>query len=238
MGDRREVMSKVTLYLMRHGQTIINKAERVQGWCDGVLTEEGIEVAENVAYALRDIEFKAVYSSDLGRAIKTARIVLKENISSENVELIELPELREVYFGKYEGEKEIIMMNDILKHLNLKSFDEIFKFSDSGRAFTDSCAALDETKKAENYDQVIERIMKAINLICTKVEGNGGGNVLVVVHGGILMNLLENLDNNLELTGIDNSSISLVEYEDGIFNVVSVNDLSYYNKGLEIRNKL
>lgn len=25
---------------MRHGQTILNKANRTQGWCDGVLTKE------------------------------------------------------------------------------------------------------------------------------------------------------------------------------------------------------
>ena len=70
---------KTILYLMRHGQTIINKAGRVQGWCDGVLTENGIEVAEDVALGLRNIKFNGVYSSDLGRAVKTAKIIIKAN---------------------------------------------------------------------------------------------------------------------------------------------------------------
>ena len=66
---------EVKIYLMRHGQTILNRAGRTQGWCDGVLTKEGIEVAVNVGFGLRDVEFKNVYSSDLGRARKTAQIV-------------------------------------------------------------------------------------------------------------------------------------------------------------------
>jgi len=65
---------KVNLYLMRHGQTILNKAKRTQGWCDWVLTKEGIEVAVNVVFGISDIKIKSAYSSDLGRAVKIARI--------------------------------------------------------------------------------------------------------------------------------------------------------------------
>ena len=92
---------------MRHGKTILNKAERIQGWCDGVLTKEGIEVAINTGIGLRDVKFKAAYSSDLGRAVKTIRIIIKENKASANLQLKELKGLREAYFGKYEGELEV-----------------------------------------------------------------------------------------------------------------------------------
>ena len=29
------------LYLMRHGQTLFNTLNRIQGWCDSPLTEKG-----------------------------------------------------------------------------------------------------------------------------------------------------------------------------------------------------
>ena len=115
------ISKEVKIFLMRHGETILNKAGRTQGWCDGILTKEGIEVAVNVGFGLRDIKFKSVYSSDLGRARKTAQIVIKENKASKDLKLQEREGLREVYFGKYEGEIDKMMFNDILNYLNVTS---------------------------------------------------------------------------------------------------------------------
>ena len=36
------------LYLMRHGQTLFNTLNRIQGWCDSPLTEKGREQARQV----------------------------------------------------------------------------------------------------------------------------------------------------------------------------------------------
>jgi probable phosphoglycerate mutase len=226
---------KVILYLMRHGQTIINKAGRVQGWCDGVLTDDGVIVAENVALGLSDIEFKSVYSSDLGRAIKTARIIVNANKVNNKLTVNEIPELREMYFGKYEGEKEKLMFKDIFGYLNVKSFEEAFNIPDFGRAFADACASLDETGAAEGYDKLISRIMKGVNNIGEEILEAGGGNALVVVHGGMLRNLLKEFDEKANIENIENSSVSLVEYENGSFKVLSVNDMSYKEKGESMR---
>ncbi|MDK6292868.1 phosphoglycerate mutase family protein, partial [Aerococcus urinae] len=39
-------MSKgVSIYFMRHGQTYLNKYNRMQGWCDAPLTDQGIRDA-------------------------------------------------------------------------------------------------------------------------------------------------------------------------------------------------
>lgn len=228
---RCENDNKVILYLMRHGQTIINKAERVQGWCDGILTEEGIEVAKNVAVGLSDIEFKAVYSSDLGRAVKTARIVVAANRTSSNLKVKEVEELREAYFGKYEGEMESVMAIDMLKYLKMNSFEEAMKIPDFYKVYADTCAAIDETGMAENYDTLIKRVKKAIVDISKEVSSQGGGNVLIVAHGGMLMTLLKTLDISLNIGIIENSSISKVEYNNGEFKVLSVNDLSYKERG-------
>ncbi|MCT8977024.1 histidine phosphatase family protein [Clostridium sp. CX1] len=222
---------RVILYVMRHGQTILNKAERTQGWCDGVLTAEGIEVAINVGLGLSDIKFKAAYSSDLGRAVKTARIVIKENIASANLELKELEGLREVYFGKYEGELEKVKFNDILNFLNVSSYEEAKEKYDFQREYVNSCAALDETKEAENYDTAIKRVMKSLEDICLENSNDNGGNVLIVGHGGIIRLIIDYIDKNFNLRNLDNSSISKIIYEDGNFKVESVNDNSFCEKG-------
>lgn len=226
---------KAVLYLMRHGQTIINKVGRVQGWCDGVLTEDGIEVAESVALGLRNIKFKGVYSSDLGRSVKTGKIIIKANKMKNRLEVKEVPELREIYFGKYEGEFEKLMFKDIFRYLNVKSFEEAFEIPDFGRAFVDACASLDETGDAESYDKLISRIMKGITKIGKQILADGGGNALIVVHGGMLRNFLKELDKNAKVDNIENSSISLVEYVNDKFNIVSINNMSYKEKGERIK---
>lgn len=227
--------NKVIFYLMRHGQTIMNKAGRVQGWCDGVLTDEGIEVAKDVAAGLRDIEFKAAYSSDLQRAVKTARIVIAENKASKNLKLKEIPELREVCCGKYEGEIEKIMFTDIMKYLNVASFSEIRSLGDFEKSYIDACAVLDETGQAENYDTLMTRVMKGLNFVGEENSQSGGGNILLVVHGGMLRALLKAINKNLCITDMDNCCINKLEYDNGNFKVLSVNDKSYKEKGEKLR---
>ncbi|GKX66567.1 sigF/sigE/sigG family sigma factor [Clostridium sp. TW13] len=227
---------KVILYLMRHGQTILNKARRTQGWCDAVLTKEGIEVAINAGLGLSDTNFKSVYSSDLGRAATTAGIVIKENKASEHLELRKLEGLREVYFGKYEGEHEEIMLRDILSYLNVSSFAEAEEKYDFQKEYCNVCATLDETNEAENYDSAISRVMRTMNAICSENAKDNGGNVLVVAHGGIIRLIIDHLDKSFNIREMDNAGISKIIYEDGKFTVESVNDSSYSEKGKAIRN--
>ena len=227
------ISKEVKIFLMRHGETILNKAGRTQGWCDGILTKEGIEVAVNVGFGLRDIKFKSVYSSDLRRARKTAQIVIKENKASKDLKLQEREGLREVYFGKYEGEIDKMMFNDILNYLNVTSIEEAEKKYEFQRAYCDTCAALDETKEAEDYNTAITRVMNELKQIC-KENSQEGGNILVVAHGGIIRLIIDYLDKSFNIRNIDNSSISMISYRDGEFKIESVNDNSYSEKGKEI----
>lgn len=229
--------AKVNLYLMRHGQTILNKAGRTQGWCDGVLTKEGIEVAVNVGLGLRDVQFKAAYSSDLGRAVKTASIVIRENRASKNLKLIELEGLREVYFGKYEGELEAVKLKDILDCLNVKSVKEAEEKYNFQKEYVNICATLDETKEAEDYETAINRVMKSLETICIENSNENGGNILVVSHGGIIRLIIDYLDKSFNIRNLDNSSISTLVYENGNFKVETVNDNSYCEKGKVIKTE-
>ncbi len=65
----------VRVLLARHGETEWNVEGRWQGQQDSRLTPRGVEQARGLARALADEDLAAVYSSDLGRAFETARLV-------------------------------------------------------------------------------------------------------------------------------------------------------------------
>ena len=88
------------LYLVRHGQTELNVQNILQGWQDSPLTERGREqaLATRTAFAAHGVAFDHVYSSPLGRARRTAELIVGEGRSIELVD-----DLREWHLGSLEG---------------------------------------------------------------------------------------------------------------------------------------
>jgi probable phosphoglycerate mutase len=66
----------MNLYVVRHGQTDLNKEKRIQGRKGLPLNETGIEQANIAKDLLKDIVFDFVYSSPLERAVQTAQIIV------------------------------------------------------------------------------------------------------------------------------------------------------------------
>ena len=56
-------------YIVRHGQTLLNSLDRAQGWADSPLTEAGKQMVADIGQKLKGIDFDAVYTSDMLRAI-------------------------------------------------------------------------------------------------------------------------------------------------------------------------
>lgn len=88
-----------TLYLVRHGETVDNVRQIMQGQTHGQLTEEGIRQAGAVRDKLRDIPFEAIIASDLKRSVDTARIIAEPH----GLEVIQTPLLRERDWGGFTG---------------------------------------------------------------------------------------------------------------------------------------
>ncbi|MEM7016361.1 MAG: histidine phosphatase family protein [Pseudomonadota bacterium] len=65
------------LIMVRHGETEWNLAGKMQGYLDSPLTETGLAQAKAAAKRLRFEQLDAIYSSDLGRARKTAKCIAK-----------------------------------------------------------------------------------------------------------------------------------------------------------------
>ena len=63
------------IYLVRHGETVDNACQIMQGQTQGCLNEKGREQARQVAQRLADEPIDAVVASDLRRAIQTAEYI-------------------------------------------------------------------------------------------------------------------------------------------------------------------
>ena len=88
-----------TILLVRHGETIDNARQIMQGQTQGDLNEKGREQARQVAERLSAEPIDAVVASDLRRAIQTAEIIAApHNLVVKTTEL-----LRERDWGSFTG---------------------------------------------------------------------------------------------------------------------------------------
>jgi broad specificity phosphatase PhoE len=86
-----------TFYIVRHGETENNRAERLSGWIDTALTEDGLKPTEKVIAKLSNLHIDEIYSSDMGRAFITAYILARGLDFAKEIK--RLPGLREVNYG-------------------------------------------------------------------------------------------------------------------------------------------
>ena len=70
-----DVTTETTILLVRHGETVDNARQIMQGQTQGELNERGREQARQVAERLAKEHVDAVIASDLLRAIQTAEII-------------------------------------------------------------------------------------------------------------------------------------------------------------------
>lgn len=89
----------MNLILIRHGETEWNRTGRCQGIADIDLNDTGRRQIEELAHSLRDADIRAVYSSDLMRALRTARQIASHHDLDVNID----KDLREMDQGDLEG---------------------------------------------------------------------------------------------------------------------------------------
>lgn len=93
------------IYLVRHGQTEFNQAQRLQGQRNSTLTELGVEQARRMGSHLKplvdDHDRWVMIASPLGRTVHTAEII-RETIGLKS-EITLDPRIQEVNVGDWEG---------------------------------------------------------------------------------------------------------------------------------------
>ncbi|MBU0636270.1 histidine phosphatase family protein [Candidatus Micrarchaeota archaeon] len=188
------------LFLVRNAETEWNTEKRLQGHQDSVLTGEGKQQSKRLAELLKNEHFDAAFSSDLGRAIDTAKTILE---SHAGIELHRKSELRERSHGIVQGmtQREAFKKYPELQKQRLKD-----KF-------------LFKNPKGESYEDALKRLMPFWEELKEKHAGN---NVLIVSHGGItrlLLSLTTNVSHE-EVLSIDQPHDCIYVIEDADSNAV------------------
>lgn len=147
-----------TFYLLRHGQTEWNVQGRPQGRLDSPLTGLGVRQARAHALTLSGVALTRAYVSPMGRAQRTARLVLE----GRNMPLEVLDDLAEVDAGEVSG---------------LERAERLARFPDFAAA-----RARDKYRTAfpggESYESASPRVLRALE----QIAADGPGEVLIVSH--------------------------------------------------------
>lgn len=162
----------VHFHYVRHGETMFNKEDRFQGWCDSPLTQRGIEQAKKAHDYLADVPFAFAACSTALRTRNTAKMILE----GRDIPLLPLKGLKEINVGTYEAWK-YTPNREILQPRSRQ-----VKWKDAG---------------GEDYEDIASRMRDTFALLYSRAKD--GEHVLTVSHGGyylILLTVLFGIDRN------------------------------------------
>lgn len=203
--------SGTEFYFVRHGETEVNKeAIRIGGesaWAE--LTERGKDQARALGHHLKSIEFDAYYTSDVIRTQQTVRYFFEArgNIYQKITRDHNLTEQSQ---GDWEGRIRTEVYTSEIK-------------SQLGWTFVPG-----DKIKGESQQQVAERM---VNWMKEKIKKHPSHRVCVFSHGLSIRYLVAELLNLNRETAyaipIDNTSITIIRYDDNAFFCPILNDTSH-----------
>ena len=203
------------VYFVRHGQTAANAGNVMQGQTDVPLDETGLLQADIVAERLKNFHFDVICSSDLSRALVTAKKIAR------NRDIIVTPQLREWNLGHWQGKSM-----DVIRDIYREEF-QIYKADDPAFTVVDGESSLDFKIRVETFMQQL-------------ASDYPGKTILCVSHGGFITKALKYV---LQIQSfqlrprIFNTSISCFSTPDhgSSWQLVFWNDASHLDAGLESR---
>ncbi|MBC7384575.1 MAG: histidine phosphatase family protein [Cryobacterium sp.] len=181
----------ILIYAFRHGQTDWNSEGRIQGHLDIPLNAVGKDEARRLAHGFRHLRCTQIVSSDLSRAMDTAKIALDEAHLQGWHPLLSLradPRLREINLGRLQG----------LTHVEIH---EQFGKELSGRLGVNILS--DEELRdlgSESADVLLERVTSSLfDVVHSREFSDSPGPIAVSTHGGILRRLLHEFGGMTEI---------------------------------------
>lgn len=196
------------LIAIRHGETEWNVQGREMGQMDSPLTERGTQQARAIANRLLRHRFVALYTSDLGRAVQTARIISAVTGVKPTIDI----GLRERHMGIFQG---------LTKTQMAEQFPTEYEdYRSIGQAY--------QIPHGESGQQRLERSVRVFGTIADRHLDD---TIVVVTHGGVLMGFFEHV------LGIaaggrwrfmrQNASYNSFEYNNGKWILETWNDTSH-----------
>ena len=180
------------VFFVRHGQSRHNLEKKASGWSTAPLSDLGHAQARAVAPLLEDVKFDRVFSSDLLRAVQTARDVLpgyEPELSGK---------LREISVGNISG----TLRTELVEKY--------------GETYTSAVSRHDYTPfEGEDDDMVYGRVSSFMKFLETL---EGCDNVAVFGHEGTvhaMMNYVLKTRFELKCLRIPNCSVTVFSFDNG-----------------------
>lgn len=213
-----------TIYLVRHGQTIINKYDKIQGWCDTPLTDKGIADAKHAGEVLKNVPFDIALSSDLGRAVDTCNYIIERNCNHLTLQHIASPFFREQFFGFFEGMNSDEAWQMIGGPHGCPRRQELL-LKEKMSAIKDYIHEADPYHDAEDNKAYWERLDKGFKLI---KELDGAENILLVSHSMTIRSIVSRYAPEIPLVpGPANGSITILKMNDNDIKVTEYNKTEF-----------
>jgi len=212
-------MATVTLYLVRHGQTYLNKYHRIQGWSDSPLTTKGEADAARAGQRLSDIHFAAAYASDTARAQNTAKAILAANTTP--VTLTTEPAFREVNFGYFEGLDAGFTWHTLGSPLGYDDFNTMIANMTIEKT-KDLFHAQDPWGDAEDNATFWARVQPGLDhAVATAKDGD---NLLIATHSTTIRSIVSKYSDVDVSIPVKNGSITQLVVTDGHYSVTDYNN--------------
>jgi len=195
------------LIAVRHGETHWNVERRETGQLNSPLTPTGLAQAHALARRLGQIQFDALYSSDLGRAVQTADIIAGACGKPVRIDV----GVSERHMGIFQG----LTAREILKQYpaEKRTYDE------SGGEY--------QLPGGESASQRLKRSVNALTALAVRHED---ATIVVVTHGGVLMGFFDyvlGLNPGERRRFSHNGSFSTFDYAGGKWTLETWNDIGH-----------
>ena len=189
------------IYLVRHAEAEGNVYRRIHGQYDSRITPNGLRQVDALRARFQDIPIDACYASDLNRTCVTARSVYLP----KGLELRRDRRFREVDLGRWE---------DI-------PFGWLERFEPERMTQFNKEPQLWSVKGSETFPEYTQRFLTALR---EAAEENDGKTIAVFTHGCVLRGVQYLLGGNEWPPYCDNTAVSLLDYENGAFQIEYLND--------------
>ncbi|MDO4501030.1 MAG: histidine phosphatase family protein [Erysipelotrichaceae bacterium] len=204
------------IYVLRHGETVLNSKGVLQGQSNSELNENGVKLAELTGEALSDIKFDVCFSSPLIRAYKTAELILSKN-KHDVPDIITDKRIIEMSFGRWEG----------------KGFtDKNFELPERFKMFYVDMFKFENDEEGESTEDILNRTRDFFLEVVNNKEYLDK-NILVVCHGVAMRALLNNVyEDKMDFWhgGVPhNLALNIIEVNDGDIKLIG-EDLIFYDQ--------
>lgn len=206
----------ITFYIVRHGETLLNRLGRAQGWSDSPLTTQGVDDAKELGGILKDVCFSSAYCSDTNRAKTTCELILEES-NFAGIPIHEDSRLREWCLGSMDAE-----LNAQFIHTLSGWLEGALSLKDMNQHLPQVADAIfehDETGMAQSFSEIEDRLMSALQEIAQAHNPDEDGCVLVTTHAFVIKTLLYLFapDMLLAVDKISHTDVLQLQHEDGVF---------------------